>query len=85
MLNLKTIGDCMMTSLEASKYLKVQEKGLIDHGAKWGLNLWDESADGRGILFYPEEIHRFKLTGLRQRSLITAAELARAVDPSNNL
>ena len=74
----------MMTSFEASKYLKVGEKVLIKYGVKWGLNSWDES-DGRGILFYPEEIHRFKIDGLKQRTLITAAELTRAVDQSNNL
>lgn len=74
------LGEHMMTSLEASKYLGVTEQALLYLGTQWGLNQWDESKDGRGILFFPEEIYKFKIKGLKHRPLITASELARAVD-----
>lgn len=83
-INLDTISNCMITASEAAKYLKVDEQHLLNCGRSWGLDVWNEEP-GRGKLYYPAQIYEFKKFGLQKRTLISAEELTKAVDPYNNL
>jgi hypothetical protein len=60
------------------------EQHLANLDRNWGLDRWVEQP-GRGVLYYPTQVHEFKRFGLKNRTLISADELTKAVDPFNNL